>query len=199
MEFNRQLILASQSPRRLALLQQLGISPVVVPSAIDEAFDAQLSPEENVLRISERKAKAVARLRSDALVLAADTTVVLHSKILGKPEDEEEAVRMLQMLSGQTHMVHTGFAVINNGDENVRSGVESTKVTFRSLPLSEIKEYVKGGSPMDKAGAYGIQDDYGAVFVTRIEGCFYNVMGLPLASVFQALNSFRQQEVSSVR
>jgi len=199
MKFDRHLILASRSPRRLALLRQLGISPEVIPAEIDETFDDRLSPEENVLRIAERKAKEVSRLRPDAIVLAADTTVVLHSKVLGKPETEEGAVRMLQMLSGQTHAVHTGFAVIDTSNENVRSGVESTEVTFRLLPLSEITEYVKGGSPMDKAGAYGIQDDYGAVFVTRIDGCFYNVMGLPLARVFQTLNTFRQQEVSRVR
>jgi len=199
MEFNRPLILASRSPRRLALLRQLGISPEVVPAAIDETFDDRLSPEDNVLRIAERKARAVSRLRTDSLVLAADTTVVLDSHILGKPTDEDDAVRMLQKLSGRTHLVHTGFAVINPGDDDIRSGVESTKVTFRPLPLAEIKEYVEGGSPMDKAGAYGIQDDYGAVFVTRIEGCFYNVMGLPFARVFQALNSFRQQEVSKDR
>ncbi len=95
-----------------------------------------------------------------------------------KPEDPDDAVRMLEMLSGNTHVVHTGYALVDRPSDASVTGVEETLVTFRDIPRSEIEEYVAGGSPMDKAGAYGIQDDYGAVFVTRIEGCFYNVVGL---------------------
>ena len=113
--------------------------------------------------------------------------MVIDGKMLGKPSDREDAVRMLGMLSGRTHQVITAFAIMDRPSGQVRVESESTLVTFRTMSREEIGSYVDGGSPMDKAGAYGIQDDYGAVFVTRIEGCFYNVIGLPLSKFHSTL------------
>jgi septum formation protein len=111
--------------------------------------------------------------------------------MMGKPDGRRDAVRMLRALSGRTHSVVTGIALVERPSGRQMTGTERTDVTFRDLPLSEIEEYVSGGSPLDKAGAYGIQDDYGAVFVTRIEGCFYNVVGLPLSRLHTALREFQ--------
>jgi septum formation protein len=187
MKLPKPLILASVSPRRKVLLDQVGLRPVVESCAVEELFDARYSAEENARILAQRKAECVAARHQNALVLGADTIVALHGTLYGKPVDSDDAVRMLASLSGKTHNVHTGFALIDRPTGRVITGVETTLVTFRALPEEEIREYVAGGSPMDKAGAYGIQDDYGAVFVTRVEGCYYNVMGLPLARVFLAL------------
>jgi septum formation protein len=184
------LILASRSPRRIALLQQIGFTCRVVPCDTPEIVDPALSPAENAEALAVLKAQCAAQDVSDGILLAADTIVVIDGDMLGKPADQKDAVRMLSVLSGRTHTVCTGFALLERPSGRLVSGVEETRVTFRSLPLDEIEEYVRGGSPMDKAGAYGIQDDYGAVFVTRIEGCYYNVVGLPLARVYQELRKF---------
>jgi septum formation protein len=133
------------------------------------------------------KAACVAKTVPDGIVLGADTIVVIDGLVLGKPVDGADAIRMLGLLGGRTHTVYTGFALIDRPSDRSVCGVEATRVTFRTIPREEIEEYVRGGSPMDKAGAYGIQDDYGAVFVTRLEGCYYNVVGLPLARVFLEL------------
>jgi septum formation protein len=143
------------------------------------------------LDLAVAKARCVAHAFHDAIVLAADTIVVIDGQLLGKPVDRDDAVNMLTLLSGRTHTVYTGFSLLDCPSGVSLSGVEHTLVTFRPLPLEEIREYVDGGSPLDKAGAYGIQDDYGAVFVTRIEGCYYNVVGLPLARVYGALLDLR--------
>jgi septum formation protein len=113
--------------------------------------------------------------------------------MLGKPGSPEEAIHMLGELSGRTHTVHTGIALVDSPTGKWMAEVEETRVTFRALPHEEIEEYVRGGSPLDKAGAYGIQDDYGAVFVRRIEGCYYNVVGLPLARLHDMLGVFSRQ------
>jgi len=181
------LILASRSPRRVHLLRQIGLHPHVMPCAIEEVIDPSLPVEENAIVIAANKVHDVARRVQKGIVLGADTIVVIEDKVLGKPADAADAVRMLRLLSGRTHTVVTGFALREEPSGREVTGVESTKVTFRELPVKEIEEYVAGGSPLDKAGAYGIQDDYGAVFVTRIEGCYYNVVGLPLARVYAAL------------
>jgi septum formation protein len=187
MILKKQLVLASRSPRRRLLLGQIGLEPRVIPCDIPEDFDPAKNPEENARTLAVQKAAAVAAGIDYGYVLGADTIVVLDGSMLGKPADRDDAIRMLETLSGRTHTVVTGFALIDRPSDRSSVGVESTKVTFRSLPRAEIEEYVAGGSPLDKAGAYGIQDDYGAVFVTRIEGCFYNVVGLPLARVHAAL------------
>ncbi len=191
MESHRKLILASRSPRRLQLLKQIGMSPTVVPCDIPEVFDPSRTPEENAAALALKKALHIAQSIPEGVIVGADTIVVLQGEMLGKPDGPRDAVRMLSALSGKTHAVVTGFALVERPSGRQMTGTERTDVTFRDLPLSEIEEYVEGGSPLDKAGAYGIQDDYGAVFVTRIEGCFYNVVGLPLSRLHTALQEFQ--------
>jgi septum formation protein len=187
MTLKKPLVLASRSPRRRLLLGQIGLEPRIIPCDIPEDFDPGKNSVDNASGLALQKAEAVAAGIDNAYVLGADTIVVLDGVMLGKPVDRDDAVRMLESLSGRTHTVVTGFALIDRPSNRSVVGAESTEVTFRALPRAEIEEYVGGGSPMDKAGAYGIQDDYGAVFVTRIEGCFYNVVGLPLSRVHAAL------------
>lgn len=166
------------------------MEPIVVPSHIPEEFVESMSPADNARLLAEKKAEEIGRQFNDAIVIGADTVVVLDGLMLGKPDDEADARRMLRLLSGRTHTVITAFALLDTVSNGRCSEYESTLVTFRNLPAAEIEAYVAGGSPMDKAGAYGIQDDYGAVFVTRIEGCFYNVVGFPLAKFHTALQRF---------
>ena len=188
----KNFILASRSPRRRLLLAQIGLEPEILPCEIDEELDPSRSPAENATSLALQKAKTVAAGISWGIVLGADTIVALDGHMLGKPIDPDDAVRMLEMLSGRTHTVATGFALIDRPSDRYVTGVEETRVTFRAIPRNEIDEYVAGGSPMDKAGAYGIQDDYGAVFVTRVEGCFYNVVGLPLSRFYSTLGEFQR-------
>jgi septum formation protein len=188
----KNFILASRSPRRQLLLAQIGLEPEIIPCEIDEELDSSRSPAENATSLALQKAKTVAAGISWGIVLGADTIVALDGHMLGKPIDHDDAVRMLAMLSGRTHTVATGFALIDRPSDRYVTGVEETRVTFRAIPRNEIDEYVAGGSPMDKAGAYGIQDDYGAVFVTRVEGCFYNVVGLPLSRFYSTLGEFQR-------
>jgi septum formation protein len=191
MDSHRKLILASRSPRRLQLLKQIGLSPTVMPCDIEEVFDHSRTPEDNASSLALRKAMVVAGKIPDGIILGADTIVIVDGEMLGKPDSHADAVRMLSLLSGRTHTVVTGFALVDRPSGRHMTGSERTEVTFRPLPEREIEDYVAGGSPLDKAGAYGIQDDYGAVFVTRIEGCFYNVVGLPLSRIHTALREFQ--------
>jgi septum formation protein len=162
-----------------------------MPCDIPEAFDPSRTPEDNAAALALKKALYVAGQVPDGVIIGADTIVVLGGEMMGKPDGRRDAVRMLRALSGRTHSVVTGIALVERPSGRQMTGTERTDVTFRDLPLSEIEEYVSGGSPLDKAGAYGIQDDYGAVFVTRIEGCFYNVVGLPLSRLHTALREFQ--------
>ena len=187
------LILASQSPRRAALVRLLGIAEIeILPSDVDESTDPSLSPEETVRQLCIRKARATTSnvSPSDAIILGADTIVVLDELVLNKPTDSDDAERMLTMLSGRTHTVYTGVALIDASTKKETHFVEHTDVTFRTLNSAEIKAYVATGSPMDKAGSYGIQEDFGAVFVSRIDGDYYNVVGLPLSALYVHLKSF---------
>jgi septum formation protein len=184
------LILASQSPRRRLLLKQIGLKFSVRPSSVPEDVLDHESPEQNVKRIALAKALEVARRVRRGIVVGADTIVVLGNEILGKPRSAGEAKRMLRKLSGRQHVVYTGFALVDASTGRKIVDVERTKVKFRKLNAVEIDEYVASGSPMDKAGAYGIQDDYGAVFVERVEGCFYNVVGFPLTRFYLDLRRF---------
>jgi len=184
------LILASQSPRRKLLLRQIGLRFVVRPSAVREDLWDHESPEHNAKRIALSKAVEVSRNMRRGIVIGADTIVVLGKTILGKPRTKSEAKMMLKKLSGKMHTVHTAFALIDAETKRRVVRIEKTKVWFRILRSKEIEGYVRSGSPMDKAGAYGIQDDYGAVFVKRVEGCFYNVVGFPLTKFYQTLESF---------
>lgn len=193
MVVKKPIVLASQSPRRQSLLRQIGLRFDVRESGVDEEFHTQKTPVENVQIIAFRKAASVAQHVSNAIVIGADTTVVLDGTIFGKPVDHDDAAKMLKALSGRTHQVHTGFVLYDRPSNQALSSVETTDVTFRTLSENEILEYVDSGSPMDKAGAYGIQDDYGAVFVQRISGCFYNVVGFPLTNFYLTMEKFQQQ------
>lgn len=171
------VILASSSPRRLQLLQQIGIEAEVRPAAFDELSTGKMA-DEVVLANAVGKCQAVCAVCGDKVpVIAADTVVVLDGKILGKPKDTADAVRMLTELSGRTHKVLTGVAVSFDGRQLAE--VCETEVIFRTLTAVEIADYVATGEPLDKAGAYGIQGR-GAVFVEKINGCYNNVVGLPL-------------------
>jgi septum formation protein len=173
-------VLASASPRRADLLAQIGIPFEVIPSDVREDLTLPLEPERHVLVLARLKAEDVARKRPGSLVLGADTIVVREGTILGKPVDAADACRMLRLLSGRWHEVMTGVALRQEKGGKKREAVEVTRVKFRDLGEEEIREYVATGEPLDKAGAYGIQGK-GAVLVERIEGCYFNVVGLPLA------------------
>lgn len=185
----KQIILASSSPRRKKLLEQLGISVKVVPSNIDEKLNPRLKAKSQAETLSLEKAQAVARNYKDALVLAADTIVYIGTEILGKPKDTDEAKRMLRKLSGKKHSVFTGFTVIHTETKKTITDSSETKVTFRKLSEQEIKNYVKKEHTLDKAGAYGVQG-IGAVLVEKIEGDFFNVVGLPISKIMPILKKF---------
>jgi septum formation protein len=177
-----ELVLASRSPRRRELLSRLGIAFSVQPGEVDESGVTGADPAELVERLALTKALDVARSRERALVIGADTIVVLDREVLGKPADPEEAIAMLERLQGRTHQVYSGLAVVEvEGSSPVRQvvGHRVTAVTMRPISREEIDWYVGTGEPLDKAGAYGIQD-LGVLLVDRIEGCYTNVVGMSL-------------------
>lgn len=188
------IILASQSPRRKKLLKQIGFSFSVEPSNCDESYDDNEAPSKIVQMLAERKVLDVAQSKKDALVIGADTIVVFRNKILEKPKSQKEAAGMLSSLSGASHSVLTGVSLVRTDKKgNIlakETFFEQTMVYFGDLDESEIEAYVSGGSPMDKAGAYGIQDDWGTLFVKRIEGDYNNVVGLPLFALYRHLKKF---------
>jgi len=156
----------------------------VDPSTVEEVFEPGAEPAVIVETLSRLKAEEVARKYPEGIIVGADTIVILDGRVLGKPSDPGEAARMLSDLSGRTHEVFTGFCLLEKPGGKSITDHEVTRVTFRELSTPEIDEYVRSGSPMDKAGAYGVQDDFGAIFVERIEGCFYNVVGFPLTRFY---------------
>jgi septum formation protein len=178
------VILASASPRRRELLSLVGIPHVIEPADIDESYRDGEEAAEHAERLAREKAATIVAGNADAIVIAADTIVVIDGLVLGKPRDEAHAERMLAMLAGQTHVVLTAVAVARGG--RMRSGVESVRVTFRPLTRARIRAYIATGEPMDKAGAYGIQG-YGATHVERIDGDYFAVMGLALARMIELL------------
>ncbi|NLT50709.1 MAG: septum formation protein Maf [Ignavibacteria bacterium] len=190
MSFELPLYLASQSPRRKKLLQQINLEFKTFSVDINEDILENELPVEAVKRLASEKMQAAEKLTPKAIIITADTIVVLDNEILGKPKDEEDAFILLKKLSGKAHTVYTGFSIKNTFTGKTITDYETTQVKFRKLSDYEIKEYIKTGSPMDKAGAYGIQDDFGAVFVEKIDGCYYNVVGLPLAKIYKYLMEF---------
>ncbi len=183
-------ILASQSPRRRELFRQIGVEnfDILVPDA-DESYDPTQTPQEIVCSICRKKAVAARALAgdSDAIIVTADTMVFLDGMRLGKPTDEADAARMLRSLSGRTHTVCTGVSIVRG--DHIETEAETTAVTFRDLTDAEIAAYIASGDPMDKAGSYGIQGKP-ALFVSGIEGDYFNVMGLPLHRLGQMLKKF---------
>ena len=178
------VVLASASPRRRQLLELIGIEHDIQPANIDESVRPRETPARYAERLAREKASVVASRDPDRITIAADTTVVVNKKVLGKPENEEDARRMLSMLSGREHTVITAIAVARG--RKLRSAVEEVRVRFRRLRDDEIDAYIATGEPMDKAGAYGIQG-YGATIVECIEGDYFSVMGLPLARLVDLL------------
>ena len=178
-----QIILASQSPRRKELLGMLGIPFTIRVADIDETMDPACSPYQEVARVGCAKAKAVPH-QPDDVVIAADTIVVCDDKVLGKPKDTQDAFAMLRQLSGRTHQVMTGLTVLRGDVCQIHT--EVTDVTFRQLSDKEILSYIQTGDPMDKAGSYAIQGG-AALFVERINGDYYNVIGLPVCRLNQIL------------
>ena len=184
------IVLASNSPRRKELLAGLDVDfEVRVLQGIDESYPAELPTQDIAGYISQKKAAAYrGTMGSDELVITADTIVVLDGEVMGKPADEEDACRMLRKLSGRTHQVITGVTLTTK--ERQQSFSVETDVTFRTLSEEEINYYVQHYKPMDKAGAYGIQEWIGHIGVTGISGSYFNVMGLPVQRIYEALKSF---------
>ena len=181
------LILASGSPRRHELLGHLGIPFQIIISDIAETIAPDLPPEEQAIALAEQKARAVASGIETGIVLGADTIVVLDGKLLGKPDNDADAIDMLRLLSGRDHRVVTGIAVIDAASGSLRSSAVSSVVRFRTLSDDDIRAYVATGEPRDKAGAYAIQG-LGAELVSDLEGCFSNVVGLPLCETASLLS-----------
>jgi septum formation protein len=181
------IFLASKSPRRKKLLEQINLKFEVVVVDVDESEREGESPADMVTRLAKEKSEAAAEVIKEGIIITADTTVVFNEGILGKPADEKDAARILGILSGNTHIVYTGYSVFNTKTGERIVDLEKSRVTFIKLSEEDIWDYIRSGSPMDKAGAYGIQDDFGAVFIKEISGCYYNVVGLPLSKVYSSL------------
>jgi septum formation protein len=190
------LILASSSPRRAEILHDAGISFTVISSAVDETPYANETPQQLVQRLADAKADLVAaRAVGASIIIAADTVVVIDQQILGKPRSTDEARRMLQALSGRTHSVITGVSLLRLPEMERRQFVETTLVHFAHLTSDDLSRYLATGEPFDKAGAYAIQGHAGR-YIPRIEGCYFNVVGLPVAHVMTALRELGWSEDS---
>ena len=185
----KEIILASSSPRRSELLKQLGLQFRTLVCPVDETLPPGLSPFELVELLAVKKAMAVARMLEDGIVIGADTVVFWHGQPLGKPSDGDDAMEMLGRLQGTVHEVYTGVALVDADSRKVLIEHEKTRVFFRSFDEEEIRRYVATGEPMDKAGAYAIQG-LGAIFIKGLEGCYSNVVGLPLARLAKMLKQF---------
>ncbi len=181
----RRIILASGSPRRQELLKFVVPEFDVIPSGAPE--EAEGHPMRRVVELAQVKARDIAAQYPDALVIGADTLVAIRGRVLGKPQDEEESASMLRMLAGRTHKVYTGLALIQG--EKVRTACCVTRVTFAQMSEAEIRAYVATGESLDKAGAYGIQG-FAGKYIRGIRGCYYNVMGLPLHTLYTMLKEF---------
>lgn len=186
----QQIILASASPRRAEILKQIGLSFKIMASDLDENLSEQsFSPPELVMDLALKKARQVAPVVNEGLIIGADTVVVINDEILGKPAGSAEAAMMLAKLNGKVHSVFTGIALVEiPGGKNL-VGCAETKVKFRTLNTAEINAYVATGESLDKAGAYGIQGK-GAVLVETITGCYFNIVGLPIAKLLEMLREF---------
>jgi septum formation protein len=185
----KRLVLASSSPRRRELLKRTGIQFIIEQSKYEEKINHNVEPKELVKSLSLGKAKSVAKSHKNAIVLAADTVIVLEGEIIGKPKNEEDAKRTLAKMSGKPHFAITGFAIIDTGTNKTVSKSVETKVYFRKLTPKEIDDYVKSKEPLDKAGSYAIQG-LASKFVDEVEGDFDNVVGLPVSDLIRELREF---------
>ncbi len=183
----KKIILASQSPRRKKILEQIGLDFKIVVSDFDETTIEFKTPQEMVEKLSFEKAKIIAGKYPNAIIIGADTTVIFREEIIGKPKSKADAIRILKLLSGNIHEIVTGFTV-TEGRKSITKHVES-RVKFKKLSDEEIDAYVATGEPMDKAGGYGIQDK-GGLFIEKITGDYFNVVGLPIFALSKALKVF---------
>lgn len=182
----RNIILASESPRRKELLERIGIKFIVEPAAIDESAFISLEGRKMALELSRRKAGVVAANHRNAVVIAADTVVILGNQVMGKPRNQHEAKQMLRALSGKPHVVVTAFTVVDTGTKKTLTDSAETTVYIKPLKREDIDAYVRTGEPLGKAGAYAIQG-LGSVIVEKIEGDYFNVVGLPLSKLADSL------------
>lgn len=186
---NIRIILASDSPRRRMLLQQIGFRFDAVSSGIEEdEYDGRVSPEEYVKRIASSKASHVGSNISEGIIVGADTIVVIDGRVFGKPKSQRDAIQMLELLNGRWHYVYTGVSVIRQPGSRAAEDCAITGVKFRNVSKDEIAAYAATGEPLGKAGAYAIQER-GAIFVEEVHGCFFNVVGLPIAMLLRLLDS----------
>lgn len=193
------IVLASASPRRKLLLEQINLPFTIQPSEVEEVMHPHQPPEEVAMQLADQKATDVSDDHADAVIIGADTIVVFEGQMLGKPGDAEEAFSMLKSLSGETHEVYTGVALLKT-DASAKIidrtlFYSRTLVTFDQLDDQEIIDYIQTGSPKDKAGSYGIQDDWGSVFVKEIHGDYYNVVGFPLNLFYRNMKKFAPEHL----
>ncbi len=181
----KEIILFSKSPRRQELLKLMGYDFRVMTKDVDESFPSHLSPPDVALHIAINKAKAFDHELNDEVLITADTIVAVDQEILGKPVDADDAKRMLRLMSGRSHEVHTGVALLHR--HTISSFVDTTKVFFRAMKEEEMDYYIEQYKPYDKAGAYGIQEWIGLTVIERIEGSYTNVMGLPTEKLYELL------------
>lgn len=184
---NKKYVLASASPRRAQLLKQIGLKFISVNSNVSELESPDNDPILSIKYNSLLKSRKVALDFKNEIVIGADTIVVLGKKIINKPSDKKDAIKILKKLSNNVHTVYTGLNVINSMNGNEHFTYEKTDVQFRKLSLEEIEYYVKTYKPLDKAGAYGIQDDFGCLFIKKIVGDYYNIVGLPLLKLYESI------------
>ena len=182
---DKDIILASQSPRRVLLLQQIGLKFRQISSNVEEV-ENEMSPEDFVVHYSLKKAEKVFKMNPNSFVIGVDTIVLIDNKIIGKPKNSKDAKKFLQILSGNFHTVLSGLSILYK--EKIISNIEKTKVYFNQISANDIVEYLKTNEPMDKAGAYGIQG-FGSQFIQKIEGCYFNVMGFPIPLFYKMCNS----------
>lgn len=185
----KKIILASGSPRRKELLTRIGLKFEIDVSKYEEDMTLAMSPFELVKFLSLNKGREVAPRHKESIIISADTIVVLDDKVLGKPKDADEAIQMLVELQGRAHEVMTGFTIIDTATNKTHTDAVISKVHFRELNDNEIKAYVATGEPLDKAGSYGIQD-IGSTIVERIEGDYFNIVGLPICALALKLKDF---------
>ena len=177
------IILASKSPRRQSLLKKIGLKFKVIPSNISENLDLNLRPKYLAEHLSNKKANKIAKMHQNKIIIAADTIVYIDNTIFGKPRDKKENYNMLKSISGKIHNVVTGVSIVHKNKNIQKTFSQITKVTVRSIPKSELLYYINNFSTLDKAGGYGIQDWF-SVWIKKIDGCYYNVMGLPLSKFY---------------
>lgn len=185
----KSIILASASPRRKDLLEKIGLKFKIVKSDCKETIDMNLNPHSLAQKLSLEKARIVAKKYKSAIIIAADTLVILDNRIIGKPKDKKDARETLKLLSNRVHSIITGFTIIDSSSGKSVSKSEETKVFMKKITDREIDSYIKTGEPFGKAGSYAIQEK-GSMFIEKIEGDFFNAVGLPIYSLIKALKNF---------